>query len=231
MRALNKYVDTSAPWTLFKEGKTDELGTVIYTLLECQRKIALHLLPVMPGTAARMLEQLGQKSAGPHDLRAEVDSFGTLAPGSTLAASSNLFPRAEVPETTAKPLKKAKTTAKEPDNAATKDASGLIEFADFQKLDLRVGTILEAKKHPEADKLLCLKVDLGEGAPRDIVSGLAEVYAPQNLICRQAVVVANLLPRKLRGALSQGMLLTAGEEQDTTLLAPLATLPPGSKIS
>ncbi|MDR2503997.1 MAG: methionine--tRNA ligase, partial [Deltaproteobacteria bacterium] len=116
VRALNKYVDVSAPWSLFKEGKTGELGTVIYTLLECQRKIALHLLPVMPGTAVRMLEQLGQKSAGPHDLRAEADSFGSLAPGSFLAASSNLFPRAETPAAADKPVKKAKDGTAKPDD-------------------------------------------------------------------------------------------------------------------
>jgi methionyl-tRNA synthetase len=97
VRALNKYVDQTAPWALFKENKIAELSTVIYTLLEFQRKIALHLLPVMPGSAARMLEQLGQKgdpaALEAVNLQAEAESFGGLEPGTALASSSNLFPR------------------------------------------------------------------------------------------------------------------------------------------
>jgi methionyl-tRNA synthetase len=99
IRALNKYVDTAAPWTLFKNGKTSELATVMYTLLEVMRKTAVNLWPVMPDSAVNMLKQLGIDLDVEHlDISSEIGSFGTLTPGSKLAASSNLFPRFALPE-------------------------------------------------------------------------------------------------------------------------------------
>ncbi|MDL2307724.1 methionine--tRNA ligase, partial [Desulfovibrio sp. OttesenSCG-928-C06] len=232
VRALNKYVDTAAPWVLFKENKTAELGTVMYTLLECMRKIALHLWPIMPASASRMLEQLGQSfndSAadfglpGGVNLEAEAESFGSLKPGTTLAAASNLFPRLEQIKQEAKPKedKKAKAAAKDAGSKeAATDAIANIEFTDFQKLDLRVGTILSAEKHPDADKLLCFKVDVGEAEPRSIVSGIAEFFKPEELCGKQVIVVANLPPRKIRKVESNGMLLTAEDENGLSLLSP-----------
>lgn len=231
VRALNKYVDTAAPWVLFKEGKINELGTVMYTLLECQRKIALHLLPVMPFAAAKMLEQLGQSATPSTTLAQESESFGSLKPGTLLAPASNLFPRLEQSKT--EPKKSEKTKAKEaPAKKEAQPAEDSIDFADFQKVKLRAGTILSADKHPDADKLLVFKVDLGETEPRSIVSGIAAHFNPQDLIGKQVVVVANLPPRKLRGVMSQGMILTAGDDDSgLTLLTTLAPAQPGAEVS
>ena len=117
---------------------------------------------------------------------------------------------------------KASTAAREKLNART----------SFQKLELRVGTILEAGRVPKADKLLCFKIDLGEAEPRQILSGIAEHFEPETLVGRQVCVVANLAPRKIRGLVSAGMILTA-ETPDgkLTLLAPGGDVAPGSKIS
>jgi len=156
VRALNKFVDSSAPWTLFKEGRTGELANVMYALLEYMRKIALHVWPVMPGTAETMLGQLGQSlDLSAVDMEAEGSGFGGLKPGTALAKAANLFPRVEIkkdePVPEAKPKKKDKAEKKA---APAQDAEpGVAEFADFQKLDLRVGTVLEAEPHPDADRL------------------------------------------------------------------------------
>lgn len=237
VRALNKYVDTAAPWALFKAGKTGELGTVMYTLLECQRKIALHLLPVMPNAASKMLEQLGQDPKAQVRLQDEITSFGLLKPGTSLAAASNLFPRLEAPKKD-EPAKEGAKAGKEKQKSAEKAKEDkvadnkYIEFSDFEKLDMRVGTILEAKKHPDADKLLCFSVDIGEEKPRSIVSGIAMHYDPADLVGKQVVVLANLPPRKLRGVPSEGMILTAGDDDNgLAVLTPLAPVLNGGEVS
>ncbi len=236
VRALNKYVDSAAPWTLAKEGRTGELQTVMYTLLEYLRKIALHLLPVMPGTARTLLEQLGQ-NVDPDSVRLadEIDSFGGLRPGVKVAAASNLFPRVEK-EKAAKPAPAPGKAARQKTEAvpAPSPASGpkpLIEYADFQKLDLRVGTVVAAEKHLNADKLLRLEIDLGEEKPRQIVSGIAAYFDPQALVGTQVTVVANLAPRTLRGLESQGMILTADSGSGLELVTVRNGIPGGSTVS
>jgi len=237
VRALNKYVDTMQPWALHKAGDTARLGTVMYVCLEHMRKIGLHLWPVMPETSEKMLEQLGLHYA-PEDakLEDEAGAFGLLKEGTELAQASNLFPRVDPPETVeqakakteAKPKKKEKAKDKAKDQKAD---SGKIEFKDFQKLDLRAGTIVEAEKHPDADKLLVLKVDLGEDEPRQIVAGLAARFAPEDLTGRQVLVVANLAPIKLRGVESRGMVLAAHGEEGLELTTVAMAVQNGAKVS
>lgn len=241
VRALNKYIDRTAPWTLFKNKQLDRLGTVMYVVLEHMRKIAVHLWPVMPEASEKMLEQLGM----PFDqskvaLAKEPEVWGVLESGVTVAETSTLFPRVEVPEPAPVP--------QEPDKAAAKKAKAekkaapavpaapvgpaeSVEFADFQKLDLRVGTVLEARKHPDADKLLVVQVSLGEDKPRQIVAGLADRFSPEELVGKQVVVVANLAPRKLRGLVSQGMILVAKDAEVTRLLTAGGTLDDGGKVA
>ncbi|WP_461210300.1 methionine--tRNA ligase [Desulfocurvus sp. DL9XJH121] len=234
VRALNKYVDSSAPWTLFKEGRTDELAVVMYSLLEYMRKVALHVWPVMPETAETMLGQLGQKlDLASLDLVAEGGGFGGLEPGTALAQASNLFPRVELkkpgPQEAPKPAQKAKKAEKKAPEAAAEP--GVAEFADFQKLDLRVGTVLSADPHPDADRLFVVKVDLGEAEPRQVVAGLREHFEADFLVGRQVVVVANLAPRKLRGLESRGMILAVKDDKGMQLLATSGQVANGSKVS
>lgn len=234
VRALNKYVDVAAPWTLSKEGKTEELHAVMYTLLECLRKIALHLLPVMPETAEALLVQLGQKvDVDAVFLPAELEEFSGIEPGTPIAAASNLFPRIEKKDNVDAPktVGEKKTQKNSAPVKAAQEANALIEYADFQKLDLRVGTVLAAEKHPNADKLLRLEIDLGEEHPRQIVSGIAAYFEPQSLIGCQVTVVANLAPRKLRGLESQGMILSVESNNDLALITAEKKVIPGSVVS
>lgn len=254
VRAMNKYVDVQAPWTLFRENRAERLGTVLRTLLEGMYKTAFLLWPVMPSASAAMQEQLGRP------LRTETFGAGALddllqcrvhlRTGAEIARSSNLFPRLEdrpadarsrnaeskAKDQTARQEKKSRDPAENAARPAPRQPSekegepaAPIEFSDFQKLDLRVGTILAAERHPNADKLLRFDVDLGEDKPRQIVSGIAAWFRPEDLVGRQVIVVANLPPRKLRGLESQGMILTA--ESGDTLALLTAPAPNGARVS
>ena len=235
IRHLNKYIDSSAPWTLYKNGDMNRLGTVIYVILEGMRKVALHLWPVMPSTSETMLTQLGIKFALEGvDLEAETSSWFGLAPGTPVADRSNLFPRQDLEPKEDKPAEPKKAKAPKEAKAGPKIEMACpecIEFEDFAKVDLRVGTVLEAAPHPEADRLLVLKIDAGEESPRQVVAGIAEFWKPEELVGRQVVVVFNLKPRKLRGMVSQGMVLAVKKEGGLALLGPSSGVVNGSKVS
>ncbi|MGN0008091.1 MAG: methionine--tRNA ligase [Desulfovibrionaceae bacterium] len=237
VRALNKYVDSQAPWTLFKEGNMERLGTVMYVLLECMRKIAVCVWPVMPGAACAMLGQLGQslseRNMPASTIEQEIAQWGGLAAGTELAAASNLFPRIDMPKAEAPAAKPAGRKAQKQEKAAepAPAAGGAIDFEQFKAVDMRIGTVVAAEKHPNADRILCLKIDLGEEQPRQILSGLAEFYAPEALVGRQVCVVANLAPRKIRGLVSHGMVLTAEKDGRLELLTVGAPVPNGSGIA
>ncbi len=236
VRGLNKYVDVQAPWTLAKEGKTERLGAVLRLLLECMRKVACSLWPIMPATAESMLAQLGFAVAEGErpdvNLKDEVTRWNVMVEGSEIASASNLFPRVEKPNREEKPQAKAKTSGKEKKaDKAEPQPGGTAEFADFQKLELKVGTVVSCEKHPNADKILKLMVDLGEAEPRQILSGLAAHFKPEDVVGRQVCVVANLAPRKIRGLESFGMVLTAEDGDTLRLLAPSEAVKPGSVIA
>lgn len=248
VRFMNKYVDTQAPWTLFKEGNMERLATVLRVLLENMYKISYLIYPVMPRSSQILQEQLGKKMLMNNvntTLNAKLleDLFASrihLHTGEEIAYASNLFPRLDKVQVneaehkeTSKKNKQCKANKKDNtvQHLADKESNNkeLIEFADFQKLDLRLGTILKADRHPDADKLLRFDVDLGEQAPRQIISGIAEFFTPEDLVGRKVVVVANLPPRKLRGLISHGMILTAESEGKLDLLS--ANLQNGATIS
>lgn len=244
VRALNKYIDQSAPWTLFKNKNMARLGTVLYMVLEHLRKVALHLWPVMPEASVKMLSQLGIAfDLDKFALAKEPEAWGLLESGVEVAQTSTLFPRLELPEPPAPEPKAPKAPAEpkakeapaakkaEAPAAASAGRAENIEFADFQKLDLRVGTVVSCEKHPDAEKLLVVKVNLGEAEPRQVVAGLADRFSPEELVGRQVVVVANLAPRKLRGLVSQGMILVAKDAEVTRLLGPSGPVDDGGKVA
>ena len=157
-----------------------------------------------------------------------------IAPGTEVAKASNLFPRQElhIQEAEAdsgRAQKNKETTQEEHEQSGSEQAA--IEFADFQKLDLRVGTVVDAEAVPKADKLLKLLVDIGEREPRQIVAGLAQDFSPSDVSGRQVVVVANLKARKMRGVLSQGMVLAVHDAQGLRLVGPSAKVQAGSRVS
>ena len=259
VRALNKYVDSQGPWALHKQGNMERLATVMYVLLSAMRKTAVCLWPVMPVACAKMLEQLGQpvEPGMPpvHALEAEMDNFEGLVPGTAVAEASNLFPRIEVKKDSgeadkAKAAKAEKKAAKQQNAAksqhraahadadpASADQTGAaagkpnIDFDHFKALDMRIGTVLVAEKHPNADRILRLEIDFGEGQPRQILSGLAEHYSPEAMVGKRVCAVLNLEPRKIRGLMSHGMVLTAGNDSALTLLGLDSDVPNGSEIA
>jgi methionyl-tRNA synthetase len=231
--AGNKYIDTQAPWALNKAGNMDRLGTVMRIVLEICRITSTLFSPVCTLKGPQLLERLGVSlpDLDPQGL-AQLGQFSGLPEGGPLTHGEPLFPRiSELPASIAQAMdsvdlapKKASlkqkkrmskpktTTPKEAkvseENASEKDA--LINFDDFTKIQFRTGTIVSAEKHPNADRLLVLKVDVGEDVPRTIVAGIAGRYAPEDLTNQTVIVVVNLKPVKLRGILSEGMLLAAG---------------------
>ncbi len=232
VRGLNKYIDTTQPWTLYKEENLSRLGTVMYVLLENMRKIAVHLWPVMPEASEKMLEQLGIKFAPEKvNLQGEIDVWGLLDPGTEVVKKSNLFPRVELPKEEPAPKKKEVKKSEKQSKQAKEEIPGVIEFPDFQKVDMRVGTVLSVAKHPDADKLLLVKIDTGDDEPRQVVAGLAEFFKPEELEGRQVVVVVNLKPRKLRGEVSQGMILAVRNGDEMQLLSVSAPVGNGCKVS
>ncbi|MDY0258317.1 MAG: methionine--tRNA ligase [Desulfovibrio sp.] len=259
VRALNKYVDSQGPWALHKQGNMERLATVMYVLLSAMRKTAVCLWPVMPVACAKMLEQLGQpvEPGMPpvRALEAEMDNFDGLVPGTAVAEASNLFPRIEVKKDSgeadkAKAAKAEKKAAKQQNAANSQpkavnadadqvgaDLTGAaagkpnIDFDHFKALDMRIGTVLVAEKHPNADRILRLEIDFGEGQPRQILSGLAEHYSPEAMVGKRVCAVLNLEPRKIRGLVSHGMVLTAGNDSGLTLLGLDSDVPNGSEIA
>ncbi|RQD66842.1 MAG: methionine--tRNA ligase [Desulfonatronovibrio sp. MSAO_Bac4] len=222
---LNKYVDQSAPWVLYKEKNTVRLQTVMYVLLEGIRKIALHLWPVMPGASEKMLEQLGVEfDLNSVDLTGECAQWKGLPSGTMVAKSSNLFPRVDLSTEKKDKAQKPQKTKKEP-------KENLVQFEDFQKMKLVTGRIIEAQPVEDADKLYKLSVDIGKGEPRQVVAGLAEFFKPQDLTGRDVVVLANLAPRKIRGVMSHGMVLAVRQGKKMSLLKADPQSDPGKKVS
>lgn len=219
----NKYIDVTAPWELAKNKTTHpQLKVVIYNLLEGLRVISGLIYPVMPDTAATMQKHLGRDPRTPFHKMDAVETWGLLASGTRLPKSITLFPRVEL-----KKEKKAEVKPQASPVPALKPEIGIDEFA---RIDLRVGTVLNAEAIPKAQRLLKLSVDMGEEQPRTIVAGIAASYAAEDLIGKQVIVVANLKPARLMGVESRGMLLAAALDQASVVLTVDQKTLPGAMI-
>ncbi len=229
VRAMNKYVDSQAPWVLKKENNIERLQTVMRVLLENMYKVALMLYPVMPKASSALQEQLAKPFFDTFDSQTLINIIAkdfNLDDNIEIASSSNLFPRQEV----AKKEEKKKEVKKEKKQENT-EKQNYLDFADFQKVEMKVGTVLVAEQHPNADKLLRMEIDLGEEKPRQICSGIAEHIKPEDLVGKQLIVVTNLAPRKIRGLESQGMILTGGDDSNLSVLTTLKDVKAGSSVS
>lgn len=222
LRQSNKYIDETAPWALAKNPEKKEvLRTVLYNLLEAIRISSVLLEPIMPQTSNKVYSYLNTSLTSFDDLEFKSAKYN-------VSTSEVLFKRLDVKEIMDKvAIKEAEKEVKpEPE----KPSKPLISIDDFDKLELVVGQIVEAKKHPKADKLLVFKVNIGTEV-RQIVSGIAKFYSPDDLVGKKVVVVKNLAPIKLRGEESCGMLLCASDEADTTLeLLNINNLNPGDIV-
>ncbi len=222
LRQSNKYIDETAPWVLAKDlEKKEVLRTVLYNLLEAIRISSILLEPIMPTTSNKVYTYLNTSLTSFADLEFKTAKYN-------VSSSDVLFKRLDVKEIMDKVA--IKEAEKEVKVEPKKESKPLISIDDFDKLDLVVGQILEAKKHPKADKLLVFKVNIGTEI-RQIVSGIAKFYTPEELVGKKVVVVKNLAPIKLRGEESCGMLLCASDEADTTLeLLNINNLNPGDIV-
>ncbi len=222
----NKYIDETEPWKLAKDPeKIGRLATVLYNLLESVRIGAILLKPYLPETAEKILQSLNTEKTSEDDL-----TFGLLENGSKITDKPEiLFARLKEEEVMAK-VEEIQNRIKKEVKEAKKEVKGEVTIDDFAKLDLRVGKVLSCEKHPDADKLLILTVDLGEGKPRQIVSGLAASYTPGQMIGKHVVVIANLAKVTIRGEESNGMLL-AGKENGQIAVVEVNGLSAGTKIS
>lgn len=219
----NKYVDERAPWNLAKLEDKSELSSVMYNLVETLRIVALLIKPFLPETGERMWQQLGLAGLNSKSLADAV--WGLLPAGTQTAKGDPIFPRIEA-EKEEEPAEEPKEQKQE----ETKPEGVLISIDDFMKCELVVAEILEAGPVKGADRLLKLQVDIGS-EKRQIVAGIAKHYAPADLIGKRIVVVQNLKPAKLRGELSEGMLLAATSPDGTLELVSVSeAIPAGSRV-
>ncbi|KDR94255.1 methionyl-tRNA synthetase [Peptoclostridium litorale DSM 5388] len=229
VRRSNKYIDETMPWALAKEeDKKDELDTVLYNLGEAIRMIGVLISPLMHVTSGKIFDQLGIKGQEGILSWESVKEFGKMPEGSVVSKGEILFPRLDVEEEI-KALEEIFTPKEEA--AKPIEHKEEITIDDFAKIELRVGTIKEASKHPKADKLLVFKIQVGS-EERQIVSGVAKFYKPEELEGKNVVVVCNLKPVKLRGVESQGMILAAYNDDDSKLeLVSVSDIENGCEVS
>jgi len=217
---VNKYIDTMAPWVLAKSDR-DRLSTVIFHIVESLKIISVLIWPFTPETAEKIQDSLGLPRSGKDVKLRDIHDWGKERPESHISKVPHLFPRIEVK----KEERPIKMTAEKKE---TGERKGLISFQEFQKLDLRVGTIIRAEAIPGSKKLFKLTVNIGE--ERIVVAGIVGYYSEEDLIGKQVVLAANLEPVKLMGEESHGMILAAEDESGVHLLIPDANTIPGSKV-
>ena len=204
----NKYIDETTPWILAKdEAKKNRLGTVLYNLAEALRISAVLLSAFLPETADKIFAQLNITNKTWESLK----EFNGTVVGTTVKKGENLFPRIDV-EAKLEELAAMNKTERKP----IKPIKDEITIEDFEKIDLRVVKVKACEPIKGAKKLLKLTVELG-GEERQVISGIAKFYKPEELVGKNVVLVANLKPVKLRGELSQGMILAASTDDDSML--------------
>ena len=225
----NKYIDETMPWALAKdENKKARLGTVLYNLLEAIRYIAILLTPFMPQTAEKIFEQMNCDIKD-YD---SMNTFGALKAGTKVNEAQALFARINSGKMLAEIAQKQEEAAKKEEAAKPKEIEGLAQIAidDFAKVELRVAKITQCEPVKRAKKLLKLHVDDGTAEGRQIVSGIAPWYTPDDLIGKSVIIVANLKPAKLCGEVSNGMLLAGDVDENDVKVVFVDSIPAGTKL-
>ncbi|GEO26362.1 methionine--tRNA ligase 1 [Alicyclobacillus acidoterrestris] len=237
VRRANKYIDECQPWKLHKEGETERLYTVLYNMVEAIRLATIMVQPFMTDAPVAIAKQFGWSG----DAFSWTSlSFGEGPNGQKVTEEKPLFPRLDVEKeiealeemTGAKALQNPEDVGKDKDAAKGEvkpTGKAQIGIDTFDQVELRVGQIKTAAKVEGADKLLQFQVDLGFET-RQIVSGIAKYFTPEELVGKKVIVVANLKPVKLRGVESQGMILAASEGDTLTLATVPDTMPNGAIV-
>ena len=224
----NRYIDLTAPWILGRsEESRPRLNTVLYTLAECVRRVAVMIGFVMPRTPGRIFEQLGVTQPEMKDWNSLTDGvFEHLKPGTVVHKGEALFPRLDIqkelerdqPESTpaASPAPAAAAPKPQKTHPRTEYPEN-ITLDDFGKIRLQAARVLSCEKVEKSKKLLKMQVSLGPDGERQVVSGIAAYYTPEEMVGRQVVMVTNLKPARLAGIESQGMILCASSKDDSAL--------------
>ena len=223
----NKYIDETAPWVLAKdEANKARLATVLYNLLETIRLCSSLLYPFMPVTMPKVWEQIGAKETDVTYENAAV--FGVLPADVTVHKGEVLFPRIDIDKEIDE-LNKLLTPEKTIKEDEDLDKANIINIDQFAEVKLRTGEITACEKVAKSKKLLKIQIDDGRNG-RQIVSGIAAYYKPEDLIGKKIIFVANLAPAKLCGEESQGMLLAADAGEDVRVIFVDADIPNGSTV-
>ncbi|PFO02906.1 methionine--tRNA ligase [Bacillus sp. AFS076308] len=228
----NKYIDETQPWTLAKnEEQKGELASVMVHLAESLRRTAILLKPFLTRTPNGIFTQLGIQDEGLKTWES-LEGFGKIPSGVKVQKDAPLFPRLDIAEEVefiktkmqgSTPVIEEKKEEEKPEELAE------ISIDDFMKVDLRVAEVIQAEPVKKADKLLKLQLDLGY-EKRQVVSGIAQYYKPEELVGRKVICITNLKPVKLRGELSQGMILAGSQDGQLSIATVDQTLPNGSKV-
>ena len=218
----NKYIDETAPWVLAKdENNRQRLATVLYNLTETIRIISSLLSPFMPDTAENIRKQIGAEDIS----CASADKFGITKVGTKVGEAKPLFARIDIE-------KKLEELAAEHEEETTVEIAPFkdyIEFEDFEKLDIRVGKVIECEKVKKSKKLLRFLLEVGS-EKRQILSGISQYHEPEELIGKNVLFIANLKPRKIMGLESNGMILSAEFEDQLTALTTMKDIQSGAEV-
>jgi len=227
-RRSNKYIDETEPWALAKDdAKKDRLSTVLYNLLESIRFIGVLLKPFMPDTADKIIAQSGAGDSSIESL-AEFAQSGSVTVGAAQMLFARVDEKKKLEEIAAENEAKAEPV-KEDKKEEKKDEKTEISIEDFARVELKVGVVLESANVEGADKLLVSKIKIGDEV-RQIVSGIAKYYKPEELVGKKVAVVTNLKPVKLRGVLSEGMILAASCDGKLAVVSVDEQIPDGAVI-
>lgn len=241
---LNKYIDETAPWILAKnEDDKPRLAAVMYTLLEGIRIISILLTPFIPRTPEKIYKQIGLSGNADVTSWESASVWGLYPVGAVCKKGDPIFPRLDVDKelSALEEIKRAAETGAKADSessAAEQSAKtpddgtpeGLITIDEFSKVKLIVAEVLQAEHVEGSDKLIKMRLDTGSGI-KQVVSGIAKFYTPEEMVGKKVVFVSNLTPAVLCGALSEGMILAATKGKKLTLVTIESDLPAGSKIS
>ena len=225
-RRSNKYIDETTPWALAKdETMSKRLGTVLYNLIESIRFIAVMLTPIMPTTASSIFAQIGAEKT---DWESLAD-FGATRAGTSVGKATPLFNRIDEAEKLKEIEAEIAAKAEPKKEEKKEEKEEYITIDDFAKVEIKIGQVIECKKHEDADKLLVSKIKIGDEV-RQIVSGIAKFYAPEDFVGKKVAVVTNLKPVKLRGVLSEGMILAASDKNGLGVLMPDGDIADGADV-
>ncbi|SDC54660.1 MULTISPECIES: methionine--tRNA ligase [unclassified Candidatus Frackibacter] len=232
IRRTNKYIDETTPWILAKdEAKKEELGTVLYNLLESLRIIAIALKPFLIDAPEKIWQQLGIKEDIEEQSWEQVKEWGGLEAGIKVNSGDPIFPRIDIEEYFENQVEADQVEKKEDGGKDEEEVSeDYITFDDFTKLDLRVAEVLEVEKIEGSDKLLRVQVALGE-EKRQLVAGIAKHYEAEELVDKKVLMVANLEPATIFGVKSNGMILAASnDEGDLTVTTVDRDIDSGAQV-